>query len=619
MIISENTLFDNRFRLLELKGRGSFGEVWHARDERLKMEVALKVFVALDSYGIEVFKSEYNSILGLSHPNLLSVYHLGFCDNRPYLVMPYCSNSAGMLIGKVDEVTLWQFIHDVASGLACLHEKGIVHNDMKPDNVLIDQHNHFVVTDYGISPRLYDTLRQNWERENQSVLAGGATVYKAPEWFNSPDSAVYATDIWALGVSLYELASGELPLYGQAGTLLLKGAEISRPQWSYSKDLTDTILQCLAKETWERPKAKELTEHAQSWIDRHPYDSKNKGAQNGRILPTDVKDDGSFGDNSSDTPEDNVPNPENTSGKSKTGMVVSLVLLALLLGAMGFMGWKLLHREPDPNAYSEEADNAMFSICNTGSDYRAYMKMYPEGIGSNFELAKTRLEEWVRDSINATQELVSVEPEQSNAEVNNNEKNKDKITDKDLNQDKNKDINNKAKVSDEEEKPIDTDWGKQDPKPKEQPSKNTPNGNLTSSHSGITPANPHSAEGNSGLHPAQGGGSGLTGAGTTTEETAYNEIAPKIENKTVTLEDCKKYLRKYTRKGEGCNADHWEVVASNFKRLYVKQIQNCSTVEEIDLILNNHDALMKELHLDGKKEYDSQPKKIAEKQKKELK
>ena len=271
MQLYKDTLFANRFRLVECKGRGSFGEVWLAHDEQLEnMEVAIKVYIALDDRGVADFKSEYRNTFGLSHPNLLHAYQFDLCDNRPYLVMPYCPESAASLIGRADETTLWHFIRDVALGLAYLHDLYIVHHDIKPDNVLIDGHGNFLITDFGISTRLRTTLQRNSTHEVTGPK--GSLPYMAPELFDLSAGAVLASDIWALGATLYEMASGELPFFGQGGAMLRNGATISRPNLPYSNGLIDTMLECLEKEPWERPRAIDLAQRAQDVIDGHPYE-----------------------------------------------------------------------------------------------------------------------------------------------------------------------------------------------------------------------------------------------------------------------------------------------------------------------------------------------------------
>ncbi len=263
MELQPDTLFNDRYRLIREISRGSFGEVWLAKDERLDLEVAIKVYIALDNRGIEEFKSEYKVAYTLNHPNLLHAHHFDVCENRPFLVMPYCPSSAVAIIGQTDEQTAWRFIRDVAAGLEYLHEQNIVHRDIKPDNILCDAEGHFLITDFGVSMRMRSTLRRNSTRKHDSNAAG-TIGYMGPELFSSNPDAVKATDVWALGASLYEMITGELPFMGQGGVMLLHGAEIPVIKGDFSQALKDTLAACIAKETWDRPTAAQLHEYAKA-------------------------------------------------------------------------------------------------------------------------------------------------------------------------------------------------------------------------------------------------------------------------------------------------------------------------------------------------------------------
>ena len=236
MHLQPNTLFHDRYCLLEMKGRGSFGEVWLARDSELDLNVAVKVYIALDRRGVEEFKSEFKTAFGLNHPNLLHAYHYEVFEDRPYLVMPYCPNSAINLVGNVEEPTMWRFVRDVSSGLAYLHEMGVVHHDIKPENILIDDEGKFFITDFGISVKFRSTLRRNSTKKAESGFRG-TVPYMAPEMFDSRAESVNATDIWALGVTMYELMTGELPFFGQGGAMMLNGAKVPEVPGNWSDGL----------------------------------------------------------------------------------------------------------------------------------------------------------------------------------------------------------------------------------------------------------------------------------------------------------------------------------------------------------------------------------------------
>lgn len=267
MELQPDTLFHNRYRLIEEKGRGSFGEVWLARDEQLELEVAIKIYIALDDRGISDFKEEYRTAYTLNHPNLLHAYHFDLENRCPYLVMPYCPGKSTDLIGRADEADIWRFIRDVVAGLSYLHALDIVHHDIKPDNILRDANGVYLIADFGISTKMRSTLRRNSTRAMTGNSVGGALPYMGPETFSDRPESVKATDIWALGATLFEIVTGELPFFGQGGGMLLHGAAIPALDGEYSDDLKRTVTACLAKETWERPTAAQLLEYAQSKID----------------------------------------------------------------------------------------------------------------------------------------------------------------------------------------------------------------------------------------------------------------------------------------------------------------------------------------------------------------
>lgn len=262
MKIQEGELFNGRYRLISEKGRGAFGEVWLAHDEQIDLDVAVKIYIALDERGIEDFKSEYKTAYSLNHPNLLHAYHFDVIDKRPFLVMPFCPGSAEAIIGTTDEAIIWRFIKDVSSGLAYLHSKNILHRDIKPDNVLADAEGNFLITDFGVSTKMKSTLRRNSTRSMTDEDISGTIGYMAPELFTKNPEAVKATDIWAFGATLFEMINGELPFYGQGGIMLEKGAEIPELKGSWSNYLRRTVEACLAKEPWDRPTAAQLSAYA---------------------------------------------------------------------------------------------------------------------------------------------------------------------------------------------------------------------------------------------------------------------------------------------------------------------------------------------------------------------
>ena len=155
---------------------------------------------------------------------------------------------------------LWEFIHDVASGLAYLHSQTppIIHQDIKPDNILIARNGEFVITDFGISQQARSTLR----RSSMHLSSAGSVAYMGPERFSKQYNSVKASDVWSLGVTIYELAVGELPFCGMGGSMQKQGADIPDLPDTFSNELNMVMQSCLAKDTWNRPTAAQLAEYA---------------------------------------------------------------------------------------------------------------------------------------------------------------------------------------------------------------------------------------------------------------------------------------------------------------------------------------------------------------------
>lgn len=264
--LSKGTVVNDRYTLIEYKGRGSFGEVWLAHDNTLGIDVALKIYISLDRSGVEEFKSEYTNTLGLSHPSLLTASFFDVWDSRPFLVMKYCDKgSSSAIAGKATEMDVWQFIHDVAAGLAYLHDQPepIIHQDIKPDNILVNNDNTFLITDFGISKRVRATMR----KQSKRAVGAGATAYMGPERFGEDPSPVKASDVWSLGVSAYELATGELPFSGMGGGMLRNGAALPNLPNGWNPNLNDLIRRMMAKEPWDRPTAQQIADYTRVVIE----------------------------------------------------------------------------------------------------------------------------------------------------------------------------------------------------------------------------------------------------------------------------------------------------------------------------------------------------------------
>lgn len=262
-MLQENTLFANRYQLIKLLGRGGFSEVWLAKDNWTHLQIAIKVYApgqGMDQDGLQDFCGELASVYDLNHSNLLKPQHVDTWQNMPYLIMAYCpAGSCVKRVGKMAEEELWKLIHDVAAGLAYLHEKDVIHQDIKPDNILVDTEGNYLITDFGISTRARSTLRKSVIGGNTS---GGTTAYMGPERFSRQPAPTKASDIWSFGAMAFELLEGVTPFGEIGGGMQKGGAEIPFINAPVSDALKYTIFKMLSKETWDRPTASTLVEWA---------------------------------------------------------------------------------------------------------------------------------------------------------------------------------------------------------------------------------------------------------------------------------------------------------------------------------------------------------------------
>ena len=252
---------DGRYQLIEKIGGGGFSEVWLARDLRSQVNVVLKVYASsqgLDEEGVKMFRKEFSLVCNLSHTNILKPFTFDIFQGSPYIVLPYCERgSASKMIGKISEEELWDFIGQVASGLAHLHKHGIIHQDIKPANILINSDNQYMITDFGISTGLRNTIRKSRGADDDS--GSGTTAYMPYECLGAKPSNVISRDIWSFGATLYELATGDVP-FGELGGMNqhVLGGKVPKIEKEFSADLKELIYKCLELNTWDRPSAEEI-------------------------------------------------------------------------------------------------------------------------------------------------------------------------------------------------------------------------------------------------------------------------------------------------------------------------------------------------------------------------
>ena len=256
--MTNGKIIDGRYEIIEEVGRGGMAIVYLAKCLVLNRYVAIKVLrpeFREDEEFIKRFKIEAQSAGNLSHPNIVSVYDVGNEGDTEYIVMEYVE---GITLkqylgakGVLPEKEAVDFAAQICSGLEHAHKKGIVHKDIKPENILITKEGILKITDFGIAKAL-----------NQGTITTGGMAMGSVHYF-SPEQARGSfvdakTDIYSLGVILYEMVTGKRPFDGDSAISVAMQHIESEPvrpaiiNPNISQSLDTVILKAMKKDTFER-------------------------------------------------------------------------------------------------------------------------------------------------------------------------------------------------------------------------------------------------------------------------------------------------------------------------------------------------------------------------------
>ncbi len=253
-----------RYRVLSLLGQGGMGAVYLAEDTQLGRKVALKLpsFDVSETKRLERFVREAKASAGLQHPNICAVHDAGVIAGRPFISMAYINGKT--LDDAIDPdrpmnaKRAVEIVRKIALALQDAHENGIVHRDLKPANVMMSAKGEPVVMDFGLAKNLGEFD----ERESKLTQPGavmGTPSYMSPEQVRGDIEQIGpATDIYALGVMLFELLTGRTPYGGSMGLVLARILTAPVPPLREFRPDADVRLeaicqQAMAKDIAERP------------------------------------------------------------------------------------------------------------------------------------------------------------------------------------------------------------------------------------------------------------------------------------------------------------------------------------------------------------------------------
>jgi serine/threonine protein kinase len=246
-----------RYQIIRQLGRGGMATVYHARDPQFKRDVAIKVLPAEFLHETTFrarFEQEAQTIAALEHHAIVPVYDFGEQDGQPYLVMRYMGGGSlteRIRPGPLPGGQIGQVLERIASALEVAHRAGIIHRDIKPANILFDAHDYAYLSDFGIVKLT----------ESTAQLTGsgfvGTPFYMAPE-MSEPGGLSPLVDVYALGVTLYQMLTGRLPYEADTplGVIMAHATKPIPDVRAHRPDLTEAmqlvILKAMAKEPANR-------------------------------------------------------------------------------------------------------------------------------------------------------------------------------------------------------------------------------------------------------------------------------------------------------------------------------------------------------------------------------
>lgn len=281
-------LYGERYEILELLGVGASGSVYRARDVELGDEVALKVLrkeLVSDPATLERFRNEVRLARRVTHRNVARVFDIGEHEGERFLSMEFVAGrslSRRMAEGGAGRALplseIVELVSQICAGLQAAHESGVVHCDLKPDNILLSDDGRVVVTDFGIARGLLSAPlpspsdgaaagaegnagssgRERGRRPARALQFDGTPMYISPEQM-SGERVDARTDLYSLGAVLYELLTGEPPFAG-ASTVAVLAARVLRPppdpraiRPGLPAEVAQVVTRCLAVSPGERP------------------------------------------------------------------------------------------------------------------------------------------------------------------------------------------------------------------------------------------------------------------------------------------------------------------------------------------------------------------------------
>lgn len=283
----------SRYRIKSVLGQGGFAKVYLANDPRLQRDVAVKVLTvksaAGNDYDVARCLNEARMAAQLNHPAIVDVYDVGQDGDEPFLVMEYVEGETVQTRlrdeGRMSPEHAVQLVAEAAEAIYEAHAIGLVHRDLKPANIIIDKKGQPHITDFGLA------IRES-ELQRPSAFTGGTPPYMSPEQIRGAANRVDSrTDIWSLGVVLYELLTGSRPFQGKTHKNVFEQVLLVTPvpprdiNEAIGTDLERICLRCLQKDVEKRYEdAEQFANDLRRWQQAYGWGSDHISAIEGSEL-----------------------------------------------------------------------------------------------------------------------------------------------------------------------------------------------------------------------------------------------------------------------------------------------------------------------------------------------
>ncbi len=255
------------YEIISMLGKGGMGKVYLAEDKRLKRKVALKFLPAsftTDADRLRRFEQEARSASALNHPNILTIHEIGEFENTRYIATEFIDGQTLRQLLTSEQISLGKVLDigvQVCSALNAAHQAGIIHRDIKPDNIMLRLDGYVKVLDFGLA-KLVEThpdgsdpealTRRQFDTAPGVVL--GTVNYMAPEQARGEEVNERA-DIWSLGVVLYEMVTGDPPFNGPTSSHAIVSILEDEPTWQHwPEGVMATELQWIVKKALRKDK-----------------------------------------------------------------------------------------------------------------------------------------------------------------------------------------------------------------------------------------------------------------------------------------------------------------------------------------------------------------------------